>query len=142
MSWSSRKKRAFLYRLFCPKGIFLRFVLSQCIVYWIHSQNIHTFTYQEILLHTLLLFVFEIVESLQCIKVTRLLPATLLEMNSWTESFSSKFCKISKNIFFTNVESLSLTVSLFKPYSLFIKVAYFCKHDLWLLLLYKDDHDN
>ena len=28
-------------------------VLSQCIVYWIHFQNIHTFTYQKTLLHTL-----------------------------------------------------------------------------------------
>ena len=29
-------------------------VLSQCIVYWIHFKNIHTFTYQKTLLHTLL----------------------------------------------------------------------------------------
>ena len=27
-------------------------VLSQCIVYWIHFQNTHTFTCQNILLHT------------------------------------------------------------------------------------------
>ena len=32
-----------------------------------HFQNIHTFTYQTTLLHTLLLLVFKIVESLQCI---------------------------------------------------------------------------
>ena len=37
--------------LFCLKEIF---VLSpQCIVYWIHFQNIHTFTYEKILLNTL-----------------------------------------------------------------------------------------
>ena len=42
-------------------------ISSQCIVHWIHFQNIHTFTYQKTLLHTLLLLVFKIVESLQCI---------------------------------------------------------------------------
>ena len=38
-------------------------VLSQCIVYWIHFQNIHIF----ILLYTLLLLVFKILQSLQCV---------------------------------------------------------------------------
>ena len=41
-------------------------VSSQYIVYWIHFQNIQAFTYQKTLLHTLLLFVFKVVESLQC----------------------------------------------------------------------------
>ena len=43
-----------IYRLFCPKEIFLTFVysLSQCIVYWIRFQNIHAFIYQKTLLHT------------------------------------------------------------------------------------------
>ena len=43
-------------------------------MYWIHFikytlniLNIHTFTYQKTSLHTLLLLVFKIVESLQCI---------------------------------------------------------------------------
>ena len=36
-------------------------------MYWIHSRNIHTFTYQKILLHALLLPVSKIVENLQCI---------------------------------------------------------------------------
>ena len=35
-------------RLFCPKGIFFDIcVLSQCLVYWIQFQNIHTFTYKK-----------------------------------------------------------------------------------------------
>ena len=42
-------------------------VLSQCKVHLIHFLSIHTFTYQKTLLHTLLLFVFKIVERLQCI---------------------------------------------------------------------------
>ena len=33
----------------------------------IHFRNIHTFTYQKTLLHTLLLLVSKIVESFQCI---------------------------------------------------------------------------
>ena len=50
------------------KGNFFKTcVLSQCIVYWIHFQNIHTFTYQKAFLHTLSLLVSKIVESLQCI---------------------------------------------------------------------------
>ena len=49
MSWSSRKKQEgnFSYRIF-----FNICVLSQCIVYRIHFQNIHTFTYQKTF-HTL-----------------------------------------------------------------------------------------
>ena len=43
-----------MYRLFCPKKIFFNIcVLSQCIVYWIHLQNKHTFSHQKTLLHTL-----------------------------------------------------------------------------------------
>ena len=34
-------------------------------MYRIHFQNIHTFTYQKALLHTLLILVFETVESHQ-----------------------------------------------------------------------------
>ena len=39
--------------LFCSKELFNITVLSQCIVYRVHFQNIHTFTYQKTLLHTL-----------------------------------------------------------------------------------------
>ena len=54
MSWSSRKKKE---GIFCTANLVSRdffniFVLSQCIVYWIHFQNRHTFIYKKILLHT------------------------------------------------------------------------------------------
>ena len=68
MSWSSQKKKK---GIFCTiyfvqrNFFFLIFVSSQCIVYWIHFQNINTFTYQKTLLHTLFLLVFIIVRSLQ-----------------------------------------------------------------------------
>ena len=61
ISLCSRKKKQGIFG-----KSFLKFVLSQCIVYWIHFQNIHTFTYQKTLLHTPLLD-FKIVESVQCI---------------------------------------------------------------------------
>ena len=62
------KKRAFFVSLILSEGNFFKIcVLSQCIAYLIHFQNIHTFTYQKTLLHTLLLPVSKIVESLQCI---------------------------------------------------------------------------
>ena len=51
---SKRKKRVFFVWFILSEGIFFNIcVLSQCIVYWIRFQNIHTFTYQKILLHTL-----------------------------------------------------------------------------------------
>ena len=43
-----------MYCLFCPKEFFLNIcLLSQCIVYWTHIQNIHPFAYQKTLLHIL-----------------------------------------------------------------------------------------
>ena len=64
MSWSSQKS-AFFVAFILFEGNFCD--LSQCIVYWRHLQNIHTFKYQKALLHTVLLLIFKIVESLQCI---------------------------------------------------------------------------
>ena len=55
MSESSRKKKkeAFFVPFILSEGTFFHIcVLYQCIVYWIHFQNIHTFTYQKTLLHT------------------------------------------------------------------------------------------
>ena len=69
MNWSSQKKTEGIFLLFIfSEGIFLTFVLYlnvQCIEYTF--TYIHTFTYQKALLHTLLLRVFKIVKSLQCI---------------------------------------------------------------------------
>ena len=49
-----RKKRVFFVPfILSKKNCFNICVLSQCIVYWIYFQNIHTFTYQKTLLHTL-----------------------------------------------------------------------------------------
>ena len=66
MSWCSRKKKKGIFVPFIlSKGIFFKIcVLSQYKVYWIHLQNIHTFTYQKTLLLKLLLLVFKIVKGL------------------------------------------------------------------------------
>ena len=63
-----RKKRAFFVPFILSEGNFFDIcVLSQCIVYRIHFQDMHTFRYQKSLLHTLLLLVFNIIKSLQYI---------------------------------------------------------------------------
>ena len=63
-----RKMREFFVPFILSEGNFFEIcVLSQCIVYWIHFQNISTLTYEKTILHTLLLLVFKIVESLQSI---------------------------------------------------------------------------
>ena len=64
-----RKKSAYFVTFaFFSEGIYFNTcVLSQCIVYRINFQNIYTFTYQKTLLYTLLLLIFKIVVSLQCI---------------------------------------------------------------------------
>ena len=69
MSWSSRKKKEGIFCTvhFAWRKFFNICVLCQCIVYWIHFQNIRTFKYQKTLLHALSLVVFKIVESPQCI---------------------------------------------------------------------------
>ena len=68
-----RKERAFFVSFILSEGNFFKIcVLYQCIVYWIHFQSIRTFAYQKTLLYTLLLLVFKIVESLQCILKERI----------------------------------------------------------------------
>ena len=68
MSWSSqKKKRGIFCTVYFSEQIFFEIcVLYQCIVCWIHFQNMRTFTYTYFTC-TLLLLVSKIVESLQCI---------------------------------------------------------------------------
>ena len=69
MTWSLRKKKEGIFcAVILSEDNFLKIcILSQCTVYWINFQNIHTFTYQKIFIHTVLPLVSKIVESLQCI---------------------------------------------------------------------------
>ena len=56
MIWSLQKKKQgiFCTIYFVQKNFFINiWALSQCIPYWIHFQNIHTFTYQKASLHAL-----------------------------------------------------------------------------------------
>ena len=64
MIGGARERKPFI---FSERNFLKICVLCQRIVYLIHFHDIHTFAYQKTLLHTLLLLVFKIVESLQCI---------------------------------------------------------------------------
>ena len=82
VNWSSKEKRRhFLYHLFCPKGIFSHLCLPQCIVCWVHFQNINFYSniLKNITWYTFLL-VSKIVESLQCILNHTFLKHCLLNM--------------------------------------------------------------
>ena len=94
MSWSSRKKEHFLYRLLCLKDFLLTFVLFQCIVYWIHCQNIPTFTYQKKLLHTLFCL---FLKSLKTFSVS-LIPNTAQKMKFSIMDFFSKCDQIRRKL--------------------------------------------
>ena len=63
-----RKKSAFFATIFFVQRI------SHCIMYWINFQNIYTFTYPKISLHKLLLLVFKIFESHECILKVESIP--------------------------------------------------------------------
>ena len=70
MSWSSQNKGKCIFCTVCfvqSDFFFQIFAFTQCIVHYIHFHNKLTFTFQKTLLHTLLLLVSKIVESLQCI---------------------------------------------------------------------------
>ena len=68
---NKEKRRHFFVPFILSKGNFFKIcVLSQCIVYWIHFQSIHTFTYQKALLHTLLLLVSKIVKILRSVSLS------------------------------------------------------------------------
>ena len=77
------KKKAFFVPFILSEGNSFKIcVLSWCIVYWIYFQNIHTFSYQKKLHHTLLLFVSKIV----CI--FKLLSRKVMrECDNWKPNF-------------------------------------------------------
>ena len=77
-----KKREHFVSFILSEGNIFNICNLSQCILCWIHLQKIHTLTNQKTLLHTFLLLVFKIVESLHCIKC------------SYSELFLSAFSSI------------------------------------------------
>ena len=63
-----RKKSGFFVTFILFEEIVLTFVVfSQYTMHWMNFQNIHNFTYQKTLFHTLLLLVFKFLESLYCI---------------------------------------------------------------------------
>ena len=70
MELAKEKREHFFVTVILSEGNFFNSpVLFQCIAYWINFQNIYTFIYQKTLLETLLLLLFEIVESFHCILI-------------------------------------------------------------------------
>ena len=69
MSWSSKKNKQDIFwtAFIVWRNLFDICILSQCIVYWIHFHNIHTFIYQKTLLHTICCLFLKSFEILQCI---------------------------------------------------------------------------
>ena len=54
LCFSSYENHELKVKLWCFQRKFFNIcVFSWCLLYWIHFQNIHTFTYQKTLLHTL-----------------------------------------------------------------------------------------
>ena len=96
MSYSSRKKKkTFFLPFILSKGNFIKIcVLSQCIVYWIHFQNIHTFTYPKILLHAHLLLVYKIDESLS-VSLSHFNLAWSFSANPWILPLFSQTWSVS-----------------------------------------------
>ena len=89
MSWSS-----FFVPFILSEGNFFKIcVLSQCIVYWRHFQKIHTFTYQKILLHTLLLLWFLKLEKAFSVSWSHFNLSWSFSANQWTSfyHFSLRF---------------------------------------------------
>ena len=59
-----RKKRAFFVPFILSEEKFFNIcVLSQCILYWIYFQNIHTFKYQKTLFHTIFCLFFKLLKA-------------------------------------------------------------------------------
>ena len=119
-----------MYHLFCPKGTFLSIcVLCQCIVCRIPFQNMHTFSYQKTLLHTLLLLVFKIVESLQCI-----LKNFQISQESTCVVSESLFNKVTGlkacNFIKKRLQHSRVPVK----YAKFLRTPFFTEHLRWLFL--------
>ena len=92
MSWSSRRiKEHIFFTVYLSKGNFFKiFDLSQCIVHWIQFPNLHTFTYQKILLH-IHFWLFLI--SLKVFSVSLIHCGFLLPLNYGVDSNNFRIAK-------------------------------------------------
>ena len=96
-----RKKRAFFVPFILSEGNFFNIcVLSQCKVYWIHFQNIHTFTYQITLLHTIFCL---FLKSLKAFIVSLSFLGTMESMK--TAKLLLKKCKVIRLCFIRGVDT-------------------------------------
>ena len=116
-----RKKRAFFVLFILSEGIFVNIcVLSQCIVYWIHFENIHTFTYQKNITSCSFWLVFKVVESLQCILKSYLVPLRKITCLKLADQWFHKF------LHQTMYEILPLFIVSTLPFSICLLVPSVC----------------
>ena len=94
-----RKKRPFFVPSIISEENF--FKICKQIVYWIHFPNIHIFTYQKTSLHTLLLLVSKIVESLHCILKFRIVFKCLKIF-----IYTFNVCMQDRNHFYKEIQNL------------------------------------
>ena len=99
------KKRAFFVRFILIERNFC--VLFQWIAYWIHFQNIHTFTWQKTFLYKLLLLDFKIVESLQRILRVIRRTNTVHEISKWKIYYKDSVNLLGKIFTESNIRKCS-----------------------------------
>ena len=85
-------------------------------MYWKYFQNIRTFTYQKTLLHKLLLLVFKIAESLQCIVI--LLHNYSDQSNHFQTSIPVTYSELSQT---SMTKLFSKMLKGWKPLTSFVK---------------------
>ena len=127
-----KKEGIFILLIFLEVIFFNIFVLSRCIVYWIHFQNKHVFTYQKTLLHSLFCLFLKLLKAFG----VSLKSVLLLLLVNFVSGLRVKLMNISLivNIWssFTHLHGFLLPVQL--PY--FIGFTFFvCTNRINLLNL-------
>ena len=94
-----RKKRVFFVPFSLSKGNFFNiYVLAQCILYWIHFQNVHIFTYQKALLIYFCCFFLKSSKALSVSLIAIILfidwKMFKLSLHATISLFSSRKCTI------------------------------------------------
>ena len=85
-----KKKGIFCTVYFVWRKFFNIGVLSHCIVYWMHFQNIHSFTYQETLIHALFCLFLKS-SKIFSVSLNKKQPYKIAKLLTWTLKFIA-FC--------------------------------------------------
>ena len=99
MRWRSRKKKEgiFCTVYFVRRKFFNICVLSHCIVYWIQFQNMHSFTYQETLIHTLFCLFLKS-SKIFSVSLNKKQSYKIAKLLTWTLKFIASCSSIASTI--------------------------------------------